>query len=206
VTGGQRTGGICGGLIKAESSVVNCYSLSQVTAGFAIGGIAGHCNLDQKSGTPEESRPDNVFSKCIAWNDFVHATTLTPGDVSHYSCGTVVGFTSVRNYLIDCVRKPDLDFQDYSDMFTVYNQPNASPDSPLVVNTVDGASYNYPYHGIAAEAGKTLTDVAKELGWSADIWDFSGPVPTLKANATVTPVEDASSQGQLPGYGENDIY
>ena len=206
VKGGQRTGGICGGLIKNESSLVNCYSTASVEAGFGIGGIAGHCNLDQKSGTPEESRPDNVISKCIAWNDYVHATTLTPGDVSHYSCGTIVGFTSVRNYLIDCVRKPDLDFQDYSDMFTVYNQPNASPDSPLVVNTVDGASYNYPYHGIAAEAGKTLTDVAKQLGWSADIWDFSGAVPTLKANASVTPVEDASSEGQLPGYGENDIY
>ncbi len=206
VKGGQRTGGICGGLIKNESSLVNCYSTASVEAGFGIGGIAGHCNLDQKSGTPEESRPDNVISKCIAWNDYVHATTLTPGDVSHYSCGTIVGFTSVRNYLIDCVRKPDLDFQDYSDMFTVYNQPNASPDSPLVVNKVDGASYNYPYHGIAAEAGKTLTDVAKQLGWSADIWDFSGAVPTLKANASVTPVEDASSEGQLPGYGENDIY
>ena len=206
VTGGQRTGGICGGLIKAESSVVNCYSLSQVTAGFAIGGIAGHCNLDQKSGTPEESRPDNVFSKCIAWNDFVHATTMTPGDKSHYSCGAVIGFTSVRNYLIDCVRKPDLDFQDYSDVFTVYDQGNASPDMPLVVVKVDGADYNYPYHGVAAEAGKTLSQVAKELGWSTDVWDFSGAVPTLKANASVEPEEDAHGQGQLPGYGENELY
>jgi hypothetical protein len=206
VTGGQRTGGICGGIIKAESSLSNCYSLSEVHAGFAIGGIAGHCNLDQKSGTPEESRPDNVFSKCIAWNDCVRATALTPGDVSHYSCGAVIGFTSVRNYLIDCVRKPDMDFQDYSDMFTVYDQPNASPDAPLMVNAVSGASYNYPYHGRAAEAGKTLSQVAKELGWSADIWDFGGDVPTLKANASVVPVEDATSNGQLPGYGENELY
>ena len=75
-----------------------------------------------------------------------------------------------------------------------------------MVNKVAGADYNYPYHGVAAEAGKTLSDVARGLGWSADIWDFSGAVPTLKANATVVPVEDASSQGQLPGYGENELY
>jgi hypothetical protein len=75
-----------------------------------------------------------------------------------------------------------------------------------VVNKVDGAAYNFPYHGIAAEAGKTLSDVAKGLGWSADIWDFSGAVPTLKANATVVPEDDAHGNGQLPGYGENDIY
>lgn len=206
VVGSQRVGGICGGLIKSESSLVNCYSLSAVQGGFAIAGIAGHCNLDQKSGTPEESRPDNVISKCIAWNDFVHATTLTEGDKSHYSCGAVVGFTSIRNYLLDCIRRPDLDYQDYSDLFSLYNQGNASPDSPLVVNAVSGADYNYPYHGIAAEAGKTLTDVAKQLGWSTDVWDFSGPVPTLKANASVTPVEDVSSQGQLSGYGENELY
>jgi hypothetical protein len=59
---------------------------------------------------------------------------------------------------------------------------------------------------VAAEAGKTLSQVAKELGWSADVWDFSGAVPTLKANASVLPEEDAHGQGQLPGYGENELY
>ena len=206
VTGSQRVGGISGGIIKAESSISNCYSLSEVHAGFALGGISGHCNLDQKSGTPEESRPDNVFSKCIAWNEGVLANETVEGDKSHYSVGAVIGFTSIRNYLIDCIRRPDLNFKDYSDQFSLYDQPNASPDSPLMVNAVADASYNYPYHGRAAEAGKTLSQVAKELGWSADIWDFSGAVPTLKANATVVPVEDASSQGQLPGYGENELY
>ena len=88
----------------------------------------------------------------------------------------------------------------------MYDQGNASPDMPLVVVKVDGADYNYPYHGVAAEAGKTLSQVAKELGWSADVWDFSGAVPTLKANASVLPEEDAHGQGQLPGYGENELY
>ncbi len=53
-------------------------------------------------------------------------------------------------------------------------------ESPLVITAVDGCTHCYPYHGKAAAAGATLTQVAQGLGWSADVWDFSGDVPTLK--------------------------
>ena len=180
VTGNQRVGGIAGGLIKKGSVIRNCYSTSEVSASFCIGGIAGHCNLDQKSGTPEETRPENVIEKCIAWNTSIYALTVTPGDKSHYSGGAIAGFTSRYNYLTDGMRKADLSFQEYSDLFGLYDQENASPDTPLVVNEVEGATYNYPYHGKAASAGATLSQVAQSIGWSADKWDFSGDVPVLK--------------------------
>jgi hypothetical protein len=41
-------------------------------------------------------------------------------------------------------------------------------------------TYATAYHGKAAPAGKTLSQVAKDLGWSTDIWDFSGDTPKLK--------------------------
>ena len=38
----------------------------------------------------------------------------------------------------------------------------------------------YPYHGKVAQ-GKSLVALARDvLGWSADVWDFSGELPTLK--------------------------
>ena len=180
VQGNQRVGGIAGGSTKKDLVIRNCYSLATVAANFGLGGIAAHCNMDQKEGTPEESMPNNVFEKCIAWNVWIKANSVTSGDKSHYSGGAVVGFTSIRNTLADCIRKADLEFVEYSDLFGLYDQENASPDVPLVTQTVEGANYNYPYHGKAAPAGATLSQVAQSLGWSADIWDFSGELPILK--------------------------
>ena len=38
----------------------------------------------------------------------------------------------------------------------------------------------YPYHG-KVEAEKTLSQLASTtLGWSSDVWDFTGDLPTLK--------------------------
>lgn len=209
VNANQRAGGICGGLIKDESAVYNCYSTSDVLASFAIGGIAGHCNQDKSDG-PTTRMPGNVFEKCIAWNNSIHAKSQTPGDMSHYSGGAIVGFTSTHNYLTDCMRKADLDFVDYSDLFGLYDQENASPSTPLVTNVVDGANYNYPYHGKAAAPGKTLSQVARELGWSETCWNFSGSIPALTGIAefdTHTAVESGDNNAPhgtnpKPGQGE----
>ena len=206
VDGNQRIGGICGGLIKATSSVIRCYSTSSVTCAYAIGGIAGHCNLDQKSGTPEESNPENVFEKCIAWNSSIKSRNFTAGTNDHYSGGAIIGFTSIKNYLIDCVRKADLDFTDYTDINVPYDQENAGPSSPLAI-AVSGP-YNYPYHGKAAAAGATLSSVAKGLGWPADIWDFSGDIPVHKSGASgpIDEKPDVDAGGQLPDFEENELY
>lgn len=204
VEGPQRVGGICGGLIQTDNGVYNCYSLSSVTANFALGGIAGHCNQDQKAGTPTESKPNDTFEKCIAWNKFVRTRSVAPGTNDHYSVGAIIGFTSCRNNLTDCIRRPDLDFQDYTDMFPILDQPNASAGSPLGVGVFE--PYQYPYHGTAAEKGATLSDVARSLGWSADIWDFSGKYPVHKGSSAPVDNPDATSGGQLPDFDEHDFY
>ena len=201
VIGNQRVGGICGGLIKDESAIINCYSAAAVTANFALGGIAGHCNQD-KGDNMTTRMPKNVVEKSVAWNSFVRATVVTPGDMSHYSGGAIVGFTATHNFLTDCVRRPDLDFVDYSDLFTLYDQENASEETPLVVAEVEGATYNFPYHGKAAAAGKTLSQVAQELGWSAEVWDFSGDYPVHVGQPALV-VDQAGSSGQLGDFGEN---
>lgn len=58
---------------------------------------------------------------------------------------------------------------------------NVPSDATLEISALGYKTlYDYPYHGKAAAAGATLTQVAQGLGWSADVWDFSGAVPTLK--------------------------
>ena len=42
------------------------------------------------------------------------------------------------------------------------------------------ATNTWPWHGKAADAGKTASDVAKDLGWDETIWDLSGEEPVLK--------------------------
>lgn len=189
VTGDQRVGGICGGILGTGDSIINCYSIADLdgSAGFAakrsVGGIVGHANLDK--GDQNETRmPDNVVSGCIAWQSTINTRTYV-GEVcgdsnDFYSSGAIVAFTATHNTLKDCYRRADLAFRDYADSFPLYDQENASPDTPLVVTPVEGCTHCYPYHGKAAESGKTLSEVAKSLGWSSDVWDFSGELPTLK--------------------------
>ncbi len=211
ITASQRVGGICGGLIKYDTAIYNCYSTATINASFAFGGIAGHCNLDQKSSvSPSTTYPNNVIQKCIAWNESLKAKTVTSGDKSHYSSGAIAAYISTHNNLIDCMRRADLDFQEYSDLFTLYDQENAGPDNPLVIKTVDGANYNFPYHGKAAASGKTLSQVARSLGWNETVWDLSGSVPVLTGEAELenTVVESGASkapQGTNPKPGQGEI-
>ncbi len=195
----QRVGGICGGPIKSETAIVNCYSLCSILASFCMGGIGGHCNLDKASSvSPGTTYPDNVFEKCIAWNEKISARNVSSGDKSHYSGGAIVAYTSTHNYLTDCMRRADLDFQEYSDLFGLYDQANSTPDNPLSINTVSGANYNFPYHGKAAPAGSTLSQVARSLGWDSEIWDMSGSVPVLTGKAIFEDHTVASGDSNAP--------
>lgn len=200
ITGKQRVGGIGGGTDGADNEVdqgikiINCYSLATVRSNRAAGGIVGFlCMANTNVGFPETAQPGNHVEKCIAWNEEITCNwnqstgqgTITQGAVNQYSNGPIVGYTARKNYLSDCYRNPAMVYNsaiffDYSDMFPLFDQDNASPTSPLTVSTVQGASYNYPYNGKAAAVGKTVSDVAQDLGWSNTVWDFSASTPTLK--------------------------
>jgi hypothetical protein len=199
VSAGQRAGGIGGSFGSVETAIYNCYSTATVEAGFCLGGIVGHCNLDKASSvSPSTTDPQNVLEKCIAWNDLIKAKSFKSGDKSHYSTGAIAGYIATHNYLTDCYRKADIDIQDYSDLFPIYDQENATPSKPLVIQEVADAPYNFPYHGKAAASGRTLSQVAQSLGWNSQVWDFSGPLPQLTGLALFVDNEQQSGAPNAP--------
>ena len=210
ITGNRMVGGIAGNAANnsAYSEVVirNCYSTARVHAQFKFGGIVGDAAQGQKTGEGLDIK--NHIEKCIAWNEAIYSDVAD--ESVHYSAGAIVGFTSLKNYLQDCKRKPDLAFSDCpGNSFNVlYDQDNATPDSPLkeAVQTTGSTNYNFPYHGKAAAAGSTASQVAKDLGWDPAIWDFSGTLPFFKGASAPVENPDVNPGGQLPDFGENEFY
>ena len=179
VKAGSKVGGIGGGFIKADSEMYNCFSLMTNT-------------------------PNNHIEGCIAWNDEIKSRATDGAE--HYSSGVIVGFTATQNYLVNCFRKADIVFSECpvnAELgYVVTNQGNAGPGAPLVVGT---NSYDFAYHGLAAPADATVTSLARSLGWSDSVWDFSTPIPTLKAG-TGGGDENVNAGGQLPDYPEHDFF
>ena len=175
-------GGIAGEIMATGSSICNSYSTASVTTQFIFGGIVGRAVAGQKSNKAncEGQDPQNHFEGCIAWNTLLKSNCADTSE--HYSSGAVVGATAIKNYLVNCWRKPDLDFQDCPKnaelgTYVLFDQEDANPSTPMVKGA---GTYAYAYHGKAAAAGKTLSQVAQEIGWSAEVWDFSADVPKLK--------------------------
>ncbi len=178
-------GGICGDLTVEGSSILNCYSTASVTTQFIFGGIVGRACKGSKTNASNcnSLEPGNHVENCIAWNDFLKSDFIseaTPAE--HYSSGAVIGGTAVKNYLKNCWRKSDLSFTDCPKnaelgTYVLVDQEDADPEHPMVKGA---GTYAFAYHGKAAAAGKTLSQVAQEIGWSADVWDFSAVLPTLK--------------------------
>ena len=72
-------------------------------------------------------------------------------------------------------------FEYYTDasLNILFDHADSSPETPLAQPN-GAAKYYSPYHGKAAAEGATLSTVAQAAGWSADVWDFSTDIPTLK--------------------------
>ena len=210
ISGNRMVGGIAGNAANngtySEVVIRNCYSTAKVHAQFKYGGIVGDAAQGQKTGTGLDLK--NHIEKCIAWNESIYSDVAD--ESVHYSAGAIVGFTSIRNYLSDCVRKADLVFSDCpGNAFNVlYDQENASPDSPLKesVQSTGGTNYNYPYHGKAAAKGATASQVAKALGWDESVWDLSGNLPFFKGASAPVENPDVNPGGQLPDFDENEFY
>ena len=204
VKAGSKVGGIGGGFIKADSEMYNCFSLMTVEGSFQYAGILGHANLDAK-GNNTTNTPNNHIEGCIAWNDEIKSRATDGAE--HYSSGVIVGFTATQNYLAKCFRKADIAFSECpvnAELgYVVTNQGNAGPGAPLVVGT---NTYDFAYHGLAAPADATVTSLARSLGWSDTVWDFSTPIPTLKAGTGGGGDETVNAGGQLPDYPEHDFF
>ena len=204
VVAGSKVGGIGGGFIKADSEMYNCFSLMTVEGSFQYAGILGHANLDAK-GNNTTNTPNNRVEGCIAWNDEIKSRATDGAE--HYSSGVIVGFTATQNYLVNCFRKADIVFSECpvnAELgYVVTNQGNAGPGAPLVVGT---NTYDFAYHGLAAPADATVTSLARSLGWSDSVWDFSTPIPTLKAGTGGGGDENVNAGGQLPDYPEHDFF
>ena len=171
---GQRVGGIVGDL-GTGSSVRRCYVSGSITGLAGVGGIVGRAGglVWNANG----NRYDNTIESCIAWFDTI---TATRGDENGGSSGIIVGYTGTKNALKNCWRKPTATLT-AKYCSEVYDQEDADATTPLVINAVPSKyTYIYPYHGKAAEASATATSLAQSLGWSADVWNLSGPEPKLK--------------------------
>lgn len=171
---GQRVGGIVGDL-GTGSSVRRCYVSGSITGWAGVGGIVGRAGglVWNANG----NRYDNTIESCIAWFDTI---TATRGDENGGSSGIIVGYTGTKNALKNCWRKPTVTLT-AKYCSEVYDQEDADATTPLVINAVPSKyTYIYPYHGKAAEASATATSLAQSLGWSADVWNLSGPEPKLK--------------------------
>lgn len=171
---GQRVGGIVGDL-GTGSSVKRCYVSGNITGWAGVGGIVGRA--DGLVWNANGNRYDNTIESCIAWFDNI---TATRGDDNGGSSGMIVGYTGTKNTLKNCWRKPTATLT-AKYCSEVYDQEDADATTPLVINAVPSKyTYIYPYHGKAAEASATASSLAQSLGWSADVWNLSGPEPKLK--------------------------
>ena len=204
IKAGSKVGGIGGGFIKAESEMYNCFSLMKVEGSFQYAGILGHANLDAK-GNNTTNTPNNHVEGCIAWNEEIKSRATDGAE--HYSSGVIVGFTATQNFLVNCFRKAGIAFSECEKNtelgYVVTNQGNAGPGAPLVCGT---NTYDFAYHGLAAPADATVTSLARSLGWSDTVWDFSTPIPTLKAGTGGGDDENVNAGGQLPDYPEHDFF
>ena len=195
ITGQQNIGGIIGqtqynngtnGYNTTASVIRHCYSTMAVTANQNAGGIAGGCSYGGTYATTELSINKDMVIGNIAWNDKVESKTTTTGN---YSSGAVVGFCNIYQYFVDCYRKPNFSLicpVTDSNPITVLDQDNSSPMFTLYVGTLADPNcpyayqHAYPYHGMEAPAGATVSSLAKNLKWDETIWDLTGDLPVLK--------------------------
>lgn len=189
-SGTQIYGGIVGEL-KAGGRVTNCYSTMDMThGGRAMGGIVGRaCS----GGWPVSNESNNTISKCIAWNP---AITYDGTAGTNASSGAIVGYTSFKNILNNCYRRYDMAYKNSNSAVGTTCQTSMvdqidcdgtnwaingnRPAGGTPAGTSADAQYQAPYYGIAAASTATVSSLAQTLGWSSDVWDFTGDLPTLK--------------------------
>ncbi|MBR5924811.1 MAG: hypothetical protein IKZ60_05055 [Bacteroidales bacterium] len=170
-------GGIAGTVFQ-DCTIENCFSSMTLYSRHGTGGIAGRADNNANASDATTGYNDK-FIKCIAWNTSI-GSRLGIG-ASNLSDGAIVGKCVSKNIHQGCVRRPDMLFDCYTDAQynTLFDQADNDASGAMQIPTSLG-QYYWPYHGTAAAAGKTASDVARDLGWDTSIWDLSGSTPVLK--------------------------
>lgn len=181
VVANAYSGGFLGLHEKGVVEITNCYATGSVEGAFALGGMLGVTATGMS------------MSKSAAWNSSITASSNGEGN---WSSGAVVGVTFPTITLTDNYRNPAVALTVWWVPDADYSHPDVSSSTPLVVKDIatgelrpttatgtGSGNDNYPqfaYHG-KVEAGKSLCQLASTtLGWSSEVWDFSGDLPTLK--------------------------
>lgn len=191
VQANSYVGGLIGEVLSNTTTVTisNCYSTGTVTStSFGAGGLIGFISKD-----------DVTVSECVAWNNTVTASSIGSGN---WSTGAVVGVAFPICTLTNNYRNPSMTISAWWVPDANYQHPNVDGTThPLVVKSIQDGTLaettaksiasgqanrpQYAYHG-KVETGKTLSQLASTakasggLGWSSEVWDFTGDLPTLK--------------------------
>lgn len=174
--GTRKRGGIAGYVDAGTVSINRCYTTSNISNNFEMGGLVGFVNVETFT-----------MTKCAAWNETLVASSR---GASNWSSAACVGVTYLTCTLTDNYRNPNMDTLMYwgtnsqcsINLPTSFQHPDVSTSAPLTDSTGATVTHanNRPYQG-KCDASKTLSQLASTtLGWSSDIWDFTGDLPTLK--------------------------
>lgn len=188
----RNVAGILGAVESSAggTKVENCISLAKIHCNAVAAGIIGHSNAGAWT-AQDPAKVNNSVIGCIAWNDEINAdntlakSILEKRDDYAMGAGCIMGWGCPENTLKNCWRKPSIVFHATKDGAETHAQPfdqeDAAPGKPLQgINCDYKINWESMYHGKAAAAGETASQVAKKIGWSETIWDLSGDVPALK--------------------------
>lgn len=170
VTGSQQVGAIMG-VAENDCTIEFCGTSADVLGEFGIGGVLGR---------GDKAGKHKIVKNCLVWSEKVCCKAVTPGDLSHYSSGVIVGTARAGEApytFMNCVYRPDIQFQDYTDQNPLVESANV--ENGKVAQAAAGGDHNYPWNGVASTA-KNASEAAKALGWDEAIWDLSGDEPKLK--------------------------
>lgn len=188
----RNVAGILGAVESSAggTKIENCISLAKVHCNAVAAGILGHSNAGSW-GAQDPAKVNNSVIGCIAWNDEINAdntlakSILEKRDDYAMGAGCIMGWGCPENTLQNCWRKPGIVFHATKDGVETHAQPfdqeDAAPGNPLKGINCDYKVYwESMYHGKAAAAGETASQVAKRIGWNETIWDLTGEIPAIK--------------------------
>ncbi len=186
----------------ASFTIENCISLASIHCNAVAAGIVGHLNANSW-GEADMTYIHNTVKGCIAWNESITmdnsrsvSLKLSRDDYA-MGGGCIMGWGCPQNTLQNCWRKPGINFlvtcpddPESATHFKTFDQEDAGIGNPL-----QGIDCNYSdlwssmYHGKAAGATETASQVAKRIGWDEAVWDLSNNIPSLK-NVKSVPSQD----------------